>query len=251
MRQKATFVVAGACLLSLMTPAPAYAIFGGGWLERLSGPGPFKGLLFDARLLCITGPHDSGTSDRGQQLDDESLGSRMTFPRDRDARVWFTGAGCHFLPPDKPRMEIGVDLGFWKSSENVLDYTNRPGLTDDDKQVRIRTFLVTADLRVNRVFDVGAGIGRASFSSDDDLLFPSFSRTVSQPMRLTTRPLTTFWNGPRSEALVVRFDATKFHGGFTAEDFGAVPGTFNEPGEIIWAWSVRIDAFSLFWPGTR
>jgi hypothetical protein len=239
-RHKAAAVVAVA-LLSTVLPRPAYALWGGGWLERLSGPGPFRGQVLDYRFLCIAAPDAKDES----STSDPPPGKIVT--RELRDRVWLTGAGCHFLGSDDKRLEVGVDFGFLRSTENVLDYGNRPGLTDDDKDVGLRTFAVTADFRVNRILDVGAGFGRASFRSPDADLFPGFSRTMSQPVRLTVRPLAALSNSRRAEALVMRFDATKFHGTFTADDFGAVPGTFTEPGEITWGWSIRIDPLAFLW----
>ena len=241
MRTRPTVVLVVALLVCFGTPKPAYALWGGGWLERLSGPGPFWGNVFDARVLCIGAP---GATDQ-TSTSDPPLGKKLTY--ELADRVWLTGAGCHLLSRDAMRLEVGVDFGFLKSSSNVLDYGNHPGLTDDDKDVGLRTFMVTADIRVNRLVDVGAGLGRASFRSPDSNLFSSFSRTVSQPLRVTVRPLGFLSDSRRTEAFVLRFDATKFHGTFTAEDFGATPGTFNEPGEITWAWSFRVDPFALFW----
>lgn len=242
MTRKNFITVAGACLLSLATPREAAALWGGGWLERLSGPGPFWGQVLDLRLLCVAAPDATDQT------------ARSNAPRARDwtvelgDRAWFTPAGCHFLGRDDKRMEIGIDAAWLNSSENVLDYGVRPGLTHEEKEVRLRTFMITADFRVNRVIDVGAAIGRASFKPQGrDDLFDDFSRTVSQPLRVTARPLAILANSRYTDALVLRFDATKFHGKFTAEDFGATPGTFNEPGEITWAWSIRVDALALLW----
>jgi hypothetical protein len=243
-RRKA-FVVLAALVVSLGLPAPAHALWGGGWLERLSGPGPFWGQVFDARFLCVTLP--GKTAEAEAVLKDNKWGQRLTHKL--GDRAWLTAAGCQFLntSSNDPRLEVGVDFGFLKSSENVLNYSNHPGLSADDKDVGLRTFALTADIRVNRVLDVGASIGRASFRSPESDLFSSFSRTVSQPFRVTVRPLVFLSPRGRAEAFVLRFDATKFHGTFTAEDFGAVPGTFNEPGEIIWAWSFRVDPLALIW----
>jgi hypothetical protein len=99
---------------------------------------------------------------------------------------------------------------------------------------------------VNRILDVGAAYGRGWFSSPDDI-FPDFSRAVWQPMRLTTRPLAAVSNNRNLDFIIVRFDATRFLGTFTAEDFGAAPGTYNEPGETIWTWSIRADVGALLW----
>jgi hypothetical protein len=243
-RQK-TAVVVATLLLLVIGPRPALALWGGGWLERLSGPGPFWGNVFDERFLCVTLPGKD--ADAEAVLKDNEWGQRLT--RKLGDRAWLTVAGCQFLNTSRndPRLEVGVDFGFLKSSENVLNYANRPGLSEGDKEVGLRTFALTADIRVNRVLDVGASIGRASFRSPESGLFQDFSRTVAQPLRVTVRPLAFLSESSRTEAFVMRFDATKFFGTFTAEDFGALPGSFTEPGEINWAWSFRVDPLALIW----
>ena len=250
MRPHASAVVVAACLFALCSPAPAHAAFGSGWLERLSGPGPFAGWALGPRLLCISTPRTAAEAQAvGDALEKSVWGRRLTFPSDDNtARIYVTGAGCHFLPNESPRLEIGFERGWLHSVENVLDYSNAPGLADDDKEVRLRTLLLTADIRINRILDVGVGLGRASFSSASTPdLFSRFSRTMSQPLRVTMRPLAAFSTSKRMQAIVVRFDATKFHGRFVAEDFGAVPASFDEPGEILWSWGLRVDPFALLW----
>jgi hypothetical protein len=242
------FVLVLGCLL--VTPAAAHAQFGRGWLERLSGPGPFTGLTVEARFLCLTAPRsDEPAETREVEQITETLkqaGGSLTYPKVGNGPVWMTGLGCHFLKQDRPRFEIGLQYSSLHSNDNVLDYSDRDSLSQADLEVDLTTFMVTADIRVNRVLDVGAAIGRASFSSDTEL-FPSFSRTMYQPMRLTTRPLAAFWSSAKAGVLLVQFDGTRFKGAFTAEDFGAVPGTYREPGEMNWTWSVKIDFTTLFW----
>jgi hypothetical protein len=249
LRPNATIVLAGVCLLSLITPSPARAALGGGWLERLSGPGPFTGLGIDVRLLCLGGAGASRNPVQSQALesfDAHPWGRKLTHPLTRDGKIWVTGAGCYFLESDQPRLEVGLDLEVLHSGNNVLDYSHLPGVTASDTKVNLRTFMVSADIRVNRVLDVGAAIGRGWFSAPSDL-FPGFSKMVTQPMRLTTRPLAVLSHDKRWEAVVVRFDGTRFRGAFTAQDFGARPGSYNEPGEIIWTWSIRVDPLALLW----
>jgi hypothetical protein len=245
-KRNAIVAVAGVCLLSLATPVEAQGIIGRGWLERLSGPGPFDGIAIDARLLCLAETPRARARGGEISLDGESIGARLTYPRDIESRVWFTPAGCHFLNRDQTRIQIGVDIGFLDSKRNVLDYSHRPDVSEDDRQVNLNVLMLTADLRVNRMLDVGAAIGGGFFSSRRDV-FPSFSRMVSQPMRLTTRPAAAVFDSRWAEVVVVRFDGTKFHGTFTDEDFGARPGTFIEPGEIIWNWSIQFDLGAVLW----
>lgn len=44
-------VVAFCAAILLSTPQPSYAWWG--WLEKMSGPGPYTGLLFESRLVCF------------------------------------------------------------------------------------------------------------------------------------------------------------------------------------------------------
>jgi hypothetical protein len=245
MRRKAV-VLAGACLLSLITPAPAHALWGGGWLERLSGPGPFRGQVIDHRFLCITLPKEARAAH--DSLPDTSAIKDLIIPL--GDRAWLTAVGCSAIDVAlrdprraEPRLEVGIDLQLLHSAANALDYS-QPG-NAGPSDIGLRTFGVTADLRVNRVLDVGIGVGRAWFRSTTGTPFDGFSRAVLQPLRVSVRPLAFLSNASSSEAIVIRFDATKFQGTFTAVDFGAAPGTFNEPGEITWAWSIRIDPFVL------
>jgi hypothetical protein len=244
-RRKALVVLA-ALVVSLGLPAPAHALWGGGWLERLSGPGPFRGQVFDPRFLCFTLPGKGEQASRA--LDPEGLTARLT-PIRKD-RTWLGLVGCSALDPgpkrsnsndgNLPRLEIGFDLELLHSEDNVLAYNQSASGPSD---VGLRIFTVTADVRVNRVVDVGTAFGGAWFRSTGGTPFDNFSKGVWQPLRLAVRPLAFVVDDRRAEVLSLRFDATKFSGTFTAEEFGADPGTFREPGEITWAWSIRIDPF--------
>ena len=245
MRPHATVVIVCACLAGLLTPAPAEALWGRGWLERLSGPGPFWGNVYHVRFLCVTGPSD----DRQAAADsfEEHPGVRkLVRPGVAGKRAYASAAGCNFLADDQPRLEVGLLVGRMESTENALDYTHRA--SPIDTSVKLRTWAITFDFRVNRVLDVGVGVGRASFKpAADAALFPDFGRTMAQPLRVTVRPLAAVSNEKILQALTLRFDATKFAGGFTADDFGARPGTFNEPGEILWNWSAVVDLGAILW----
>jgi hypothetical protein len=242
-------VIAVACLLGSIAPASAQGLIGRGWLERLSGPGPFKGWTLDYRFACLTAPGPAAEVKAIQdRRDRNSWADKLRWPDENDSYGYLSLVGCHFLDSDQPRLDFGLQFAPLHSIDNLLEYDDEPPLSDADKQVNIRMFMLTADIRVNRVLDVGAAIGRARFSPGGDAaLFNNFSRTVTQPMRLTTRPLTVFGTDRRLEVLVVRFDATKFHGKFIDLDFGATAGTFSERGEIIWNWSILVDPTALFW----
>jgi hypothetical protein len=64
---------------------------------------------------------------------------------------------------------------------------------------------------------------------------------------LTTRPLATFLDRRGWEFVTVRFDATRIHGVFTDTQFGALPETYSEAGELVWNWSVIVDLGAMLW----
>jgi hypothetical protein len=244
------------CLLCV-TATPAHAWFGDGWIEKLSGAGPFRGLSIDLRLLCLASPDAPpnpalapvGEKTIQQMLTDNRIGRAGTFPKNGDAGAWVTVFGCHFLTRDEPRLELGFQYNRMsaKGEENLLDYSHRPGVTPQDEDVRFNSFMLTADLRVNRVVDVGAAIGRGSFSSPSNL-FGSFSKLVFNPVRVTVRPLSTVLKNNRLvEALLIRGEGRMFKGGFSDVEFGARPGSYFEPGELVWGWSLIFDVSTAFW----
>lgn len=250
MRSKALVAAVVVCLGHLAVPAPAEAIFGSGWLERLSGPGPFTGVTFGQHLVCVsrplTGAENAREADISRESFNNSLGRHVTFISD-DVRGLHAGlAGCNFLPRDKPRLEVGLELSRLTSTDNLLDYTHRPDVGNPG--VNVRLLLLTADLRVNRVLDAGMAFGTARFSPDDnDALFDDFSRGVWQPLRLTMRPLPIAADDRRLEAFSIRLELTHVPGGFRDTDFGARTGTFNEPSELLWSWWVGVDVGKFFW----
>jgi hypothetical protein len=166
-------------------------------------------------------------------------------PQRKNAGVWLSPLACHFINSKDPRLEVGIQYSWLDSSDNALDYSQR-SIPSGGTKVELNVMLFTADLRVNQVLDVGAAIGSGSFSSSSGL-FDDFSRAVYQPLRVTTRPLSAFIDDRWAEVLQIRFDGTKFKDGFRAEDFGARPDSYNDPGEIVWAWAVKLDITPFLW----
>jgi hypothetical protein len=135
-----------------------------------------------------------------------------------------------------------------EGADNPLEYP--ASVSVQDRAVNVHTFLVTADVRVNRVLDVGVAAGRSTFFSPTSLpkLFRDLPKTVFTPVRVTVRPFSALTDHKRwAEFFSVRVVATKFNGGFSAEEFGAQPGTFREPGELVWGWAGIVDLSVLFW----
>ena len=249
-RAKRAFVLFVLCLVA---PNAAEAQIGRGWLEKLSGPGPFRGFpVLEFRPLCLAKTASAKDRATGQDaIDGQPKLKPFILPlggKSADDTIgWATLVGCHFLPGDTPRIEIGFQFSPLHSGANALDYSHLEAVGPlPDTGVDLRTYMFTFDIRINRILDVGAAVGWGTFSSQGDI-FETFSRPIGQPMRLTTRPLAVLWNSKKAEILLIQFDGTRFAGGFTDADFGANPGSYDEPGEMLWAWSIKADLTALFW----
>jgi hypothetical protein len=241
MRSKALVAAVVVCLSHLALPAPAEAIFGRGWLERLSGPGPFTGVTFGQDFICISRPVD----DDAIATFEESLGRRVTVRPSKERIVHAGLVGCNYLPRDTPRLQIGFQASRLSSTDNLLDYTDRPEV--GDREVNVSMLLLTLDVRVNRVLDVGTAFGNARFSPDNDALFGDFTRGVWQPLRVSMRPLAAVLPDKRFEAFTIQLELNHIPAGFKDTDFGARPGTFDEPSELLWNWWVGVDVGKFFW----
>lgn len=252
-------------LCALVNPVMASAQIGRGWLERLSGPGPFRGFpVLEIRPICLAKTAEPSVRVQGQTvIDSEEQKHLRKFirPLRKGAQgtpsAWLTLVGCHFLDtpdkkksgrrPEAPRAEIGFQFSPLHSGANALEYS-APGEGEPplDTGINLRTYLFTFDIRITRILDVGAAVGWGTFGSQGEL-FDSFSRAIGQPMRLTTRPLAILWESKKAETLLIQFDGTRFAGGFSDDDFGAVLGTYDEPGEMLWTWSIKADLTALLW----
>jgi len=209
-------------------PAEAQGVFIE-WLERLSGPGPSKGIGVHVTFRCF----GVRTTERGAADDVAAAGT----PR------FFTDLGCARSARTRFRVAFGVQAS-WASGDNNLDY-DASVPADERETVKMSTYVGTVDVGVHPGVEVGVGAGFVRFS---DLPVDSFTRVTVQPVRVIWKPLVTFEGGGnlyRREALQLRFIATMFPGGFDAEDFGAIPGTFESRKEIQGSFSILVDLLAL------
>ena len=205
-------------LLLLMMLVPARDAAAAGfleWLERLSGPGPFKGLGIDLNFLCY--------------------GARTGVPGDPAAAGvtprWQADLDCRRIDRAQPRISAGVRAALL-TGDNNLEYVTP--LPRGGETVQVFSLMGTADYGISRTFDIGAGAGFMRFTGAPAGPFARFSL---QLVRFTWKPLTM---GERSAAesyrrewLQIRYIATLVPGGFDAADFGARPGSFDSGTEFL------------------
>ncbi len=185
------------------------------WLDRLSGPGPCTGVVYDQRLF--------------------SNGFRTGEAQQTERTTFFDPGGLALdeAKTSRPIM-IGFQWGVLKCG-NELPYEGRSAPT-----VWAFPLSGTVDVRVHRAVDAGASLGLTGFVGDD---FSVWRPTVSP--RVTIFPA-AFVREPtrRHRALLVRVTASTILGELDAEDFDAV-GDFKGGNEVLWGLSFAIDLLAL------
>jgi hypothetical protein len=190
-------------LLVLVVAAPAGAA-GAGWLERLSGPGPFFGFeLFPVPLASFGG--EEGFSPLCM--------------------------GC----PGKGRGTWIVSFTFstLDTTKNSLPYDLPASV---DRTVNLDSYAFSLDLRLHKAVDVGVGLAFNRFHGQP---FDAFTRVSIDP-EIVIRPIAFFLHDSRTATdshfylghlLQLKLREKLFLGGFDASDFGS-PGTFHVSSEF-------------------
>jgi len=206
MRRLLLFALAALVLnLAAPRPADAQAAFIR-WLERLSGPGPFYGAGFEVYPVCFN------ATDQAWTVLDMDCGG--TVRGERSLRI--------------ERVLFGVQYSKLRGNNELLYDPAIPA--DQTDSVGATIFLGSADVGFIRALDVGASVGFIRFSG---MPSEAFSRTIFEPLRITFKPLAMKASSVRrDEWLQIRLVTTVLPGGFDAEDFGAIPGSYSSGTEV-------------------
>lgn len=215
-------IALAAFALSLASARPASAQAGFiRWLEKLSGPGPFVGGGLELYGLCYGG-------EKASVLDADASATGKS--------KWFWDSNCGRAARDRQRLTVGVQLSKMLG-DNGLQYDESVP-ADRHDTVGASLFLGTADLGVTRALDIGAAVGFIHFTGAPP---GAFTRPAIEPLRVTWKPLAmkplaagadSARQQYRREWLQLRIVIDVLPGGFDAEDFGAIPGTFKTGTEV-------------------
>ena len=214
-------------VLLALTARPASAGLGDwlGWLEELSGPGPFHGPTVSIdRLACWSSPAEGGPVERvpfGDRTDPCRNGS------DRDRR--------------QVRAYLSVELARFRSARNVL----APEPEADDAQVGLTRINALVFARVVQGVEVGGGLGINRFSGEGAAGQDFGFTRLTLPLRVRVRP--GMWVAPESRwSRLVHFSVGFDHlpSTFDAADFGQ-QGSFREEGESLATAYIGFDVLSV------
>ena len=205
-----------------------------GWLEELSGPGPFKAVLpvVTHEIACI-----------------------------RDNRLTFLDCieltkkhpplpGPNPIEPVKGKVQARIAFGFgrFNSDADTRRFKDLPASDPGNLgTVHVTTFSTSLLFRPYKALDIGPGVGYMQVSGDG-------LKTVR---RLTLTPMTTLFSPfalkkkweEKPAAYVLRFElqTTFVPQGFKGSDFGNMRTTFDSGPEFLTRFATVIDLSAFIW----
>jgi hypothetical protein len=220
------------------------------WLDKLSGPGPFTGLVFQYRFACLSAASDQ--SDFGhldgasrfrpgeKDLDPEVHFLTFQSPFARSSGLIPIKPATEIEDTDKPRANVSTfrhdielyrikkarrdcdtdttskylafTFGHFWSKENTLF----PDSENDRYQVGLQQYEVAYGIRLNRSLDLLTSAGIAVFQGD---VFPSFTRMSITPVSFDFAPFAIRDDTQRNRAIKFSLAFTMFAPGFEGSDF--------------------------------
>lgn len=199
-------------VLIVMWPATAHAGFWA-WLEELSGPGPFKGDVFTATVLCIGADGERKLCAAPGESTRRMVALRV---------AWFNS------DPDKPRFK---DLP----------------AADADNRGKVSVLPVTALylFHLRPWLDAGGGAGFMRVSGDG---FSSFYRLMLTPVSVTLTPfaINEKWQKSQwSQVLRLELDTSYIPQGFKGADFQNSRTSFDSGAEFLTRAATIVDLGAL------
>lgn len=208
------------------------------WLDRASGPGPFKGFYLHYRFLCLPKttdnqltfrwltPWDRTASALNAPITAVRLARRATLQQESTT----ADGAC--------KTDMGVRGYFELTYRRAVSQAN--DLVAQHSQVHVAGYEIAYIDRFSRAFDFSLGTGLNWFDSsstswfrpwdadDESLAFKSFRR-ISVTPSIVFSPLATAGEGPRAHLIRIQAGATVFLRGFHAQDFCNGTATCLDP----------------------
>ncbi len=226
-------VVVYCAAFQLLMPVPAHAWWG--WLDELSGPGPWMFGDLQYRVACVpdrsaeAGQRDATAKDQLPSV----IRSLNSFDGGRKVLAAISGAGCILQPSVRPRASVNVATAWY------VAVANNPRLKGDGR-LGMQKYEVTASTFLDRwkIFEAYAGggvlkgLGRSEFTRG----YWTVTGTLT-PYGALTRD-----SGRQSllRTISVNVGVVVVPKGFAASDFAA-PGPFRSEGEILKTISITLD----------
>ena len=221
-----------------MRPEPAHAWWD--WIDQLSGPGPFQGIDFQWRVVCIKDPNVANTATT-DQLNKSDLRSLDNFEGGAKVLAGIFGAGC--VAPKQhdvhPIGSVNFRIARYWSTSNHLQYATgvkAPTVNMWQYESSYSTFVDAA-----KMVEVTMGMGASVLSGDG---VDSMTRLYFRPVMLTLTPGGRLSRGSIGNKLgrsvSLSTGVIYMPKGFHAGNFGSV-GTYSTDHELLLTASLSMD----------
>jgi hypothetical protein len=219
------------CLLFAPRPAHADLMSFWEWVDRMSGPGPWVGVVSEPNPF-VCGATKTAVRDAGSK------------PASKDCVIDVWG---NVLSQRDFHIRFGPQIGFLKAVANDLDYGGA-----EAPSAKAFVFGVTVDAGAKGV-EFGVAYGGVHFFGKGF----GFTKPTIQP-RLTVYPLiwlkkkdpsnaaqNTEYTDRLADAVYVRIGANRIFGEISAADFGAVSAPEKMGDEWLWSITISVNPFAF------
>jgi len=217
----------------LLAPAPAQAWWG--WLDELSGPGPWMFVDLQYRIACIEdrGPDAQavGANDKNQRAN--VLRSLNSFEGSRKVLAAVSGVGCVLQPGVRPRSSVNFATGTFVAVANNPRPPGAGRLAMQKYEFSASTFL---DQRKTFQANAGGGVLKGLGDSDFNRGYWTVSATIAPYAAVQRSPGGT----SLLRTITVNVGVVVVPTGFAAKDFGAT-GPFLSEREVLKTISLTLD----------
>lgn len=247
-RQAYSQAVALVFLVTMMFPGTALANWG--WIEQMSGPGPFKGVQFNLeRVGCLV---TQKVQEGGQEKEETTWVWSLVPPArrviGRPADPDKTRAAIECLTDSSNAKHVSKLKAFF-TVEVVKAWSSRNDLAPEPESInyRVRLFGIRPVLywRAHEDVDLGVGVGLTRFTGAGENAVEFGLTRWSIPLRARITPAPWFGKSGRLRAFWFEFQADYFPTGLTARDFESSK-SWSVGHEFLKAGFIGIDYGRLF-----
>jgi len=226
-------VILCSAAMQLLIPSPAHAWWG--WLDELSGPGPWMSFDLRYRIYCVQDDKVAASDRKSSNLAPDGMRSLDSFTGLGKGFAALGGVGC-VLPTQwdrNPRASVNFSQGFF------VAVANNPRPEGEGRLAMVKyEFTGSTFLDSGKIFELNAGggwlqgLGKSEFTrgywtvTGDISPYAALVRDSGKHSLLRT--------------ITVNIGVIVVPKGFTASDFAA-PGPFRSDGEILKTISITLD----------
>jgi hypothetical protein len=227
---KLSFRTATVCLLAWALQC-GLAAAAEGWLDKLSGPGPFAAEWgrgpYTVRLVCW---RESG----GLEFEAAILQGGECVKPLRSGRA---------VTPSDLRAYVQLSYTHWISTRNDL-FRDVTRADEELHRVKLDSTELTFFVHAGRAIDVGVGVGIEVFSGN---AFDTFRRVSVKPLDVTLTPIAAVTDSKWGRLVAVTVNTRAFTEELTERDFCRDQfcrgiRSFSSEGEYTWSAAVTVNA---------